>query len=183
MIADFAKVERVPNLADNGRRENDVEHSFGLAITCWFLQPKIAPELDLLKILQYSLAHDIVEIHAGDTYAFGKDKAHIASKETRERDAIKQLNGELPDFSEIVTFAEKYMDKADEEAKFVKAVDKLLPLLMIGLHEREDYWRRHGINATNLRENKKTIFVSDAVSPYYEMIFAWLDKNAELPKD
>jgi 5'-deoxynucleotidase YfbR-like HD superfamily hydrolase len=46
-IADFAKVERVPQLADTGRPENDVEHSFGLALTCWFLAPKIAPELSL----------------------------------------------------------------------------------------------------------------------------------------
>ena len=183
MIADFAKVERVPQLADAGRPENDVEHSFGLAITCWYLQPKIAPELDLLKILQYSLAHDIVEIHSGDTFAFGPDKAFIDSKEDREREAIEKLKSELPDFPDLVLSAEHYMNKLNEEAKFVKAVDKILPLIMIDLGEGAAYWRRHGINTSKLRENKKTIFVSSIVSPYYEKIFKWLDKNNQLPKD
>ena len=70
LIADFAKVKRVPHLADNGQPENDMEHSYGLALTCWYLQPKIAPELSLSEILQYALAHDIVELHAGDTFIF-----------------------------------------------------------------------------------------------------------------
>jgi putative hydrolase of HD superfamily len=183
MIADFSEVKRMPHMADKGRPENDVEHSFGLAITCWFLQPKIAPELELSRILRYALAHDIVEIHAGDTFAFGKDKAYIASKETRERDAIKKLRSDLQDFTELVDFAERYMDKVDEEAKFVKAVDKILPLIMIDLGEGRAHWRRHKINTTKLRKNKEPIFVSDIVAPYYEMLFEWLDKNGNLPKD
>jgi putative hydrolase of HD superfamily len=183
MIADFSEVKRMPHMADKGRPENDVEHSFGLAITCWFLQPKIAPELEISRILRYALAHDIVEIHAGDTFAFGQDKAYIASKETRERDAIKKLRSDLQDFTELVDFAERYMDKVDEEAKFVKAVDKILPLIMIDLGEGRAYWRRHKINTSKLRKNKEPIFVSDIVAPYYEMLFEWLDKNGNLPKD
>ncbi len=44
LIADFAKVRRVPELADNGYNENDVEHSYGLAMTCWYLHPFLVPE-------------------------------------------------------------------------------------------------------------------------------------------
>ena len=82
MIADFAKVERIPDLADNRRPEKDVEHSYGLAMTCWFLHDKIAPGLDIAKILKYALSHDIVELHAGDTYVF--DKEAVATKSERE---------------------------------------------------------------------------------------------------
>src|SRR5690606_19672033 len=107
-----------------------------LALTCWYLQPKIAPELDLLKILQHALAHDIVELHAGDTYAF--DEAALADKDSRERQALGKIKADWPDFAELATHAEQYMDKVDEEAKFVKAVDKILPVMMIelGLSDR-----------------------------------------------
>lgn len=182
MIGDFARIERVPHLADLGRPENDVEHSYGLALTCWFLHPKIAPELDMLKIFKYALAHDLVEIHAGDTFAFGPDKAHIDSKEERERDAIQQLRLELDDFTEPVDFAEGYMDKADDEATFVKAVDKMLPLLMIGQVEKKAYWAKHGINERNLKANKQAIKLTRYTEPYFDLIFEWLETNGELPK-
>ncbi len=72
------------------------------------------------------------------------------------------------------------MDKVDEEAKFVKAVDKILPLLMIELGEKKAYWSRHDITLDALKENKKTMFVSAHVSPYYDMIFDWLDKRGNI---
>lgn len=181
LIADFAKVQRVPHLADNNQPENDVEHSYGLALTCWYLQPKIAPELDLGKILQYALAHDIVELHAGDTFVF--DKAGIRSKEQREREALEQVRASWPDFPELADHAEGYMDKIDEEAKFVKAVDKILPVIMIELSLVNDpFWERLGITLAHERENKVTIHVSDYVSPYYELLLDWLDERGNIPK-
>lgn len=63
LIADFSRIERAVELADTKRPENDIDHSYGLALTCWFLAPKIAPELDLQKIFAYALSHDIVELH------------------------------------------------------------------------------------------------------------------------
>lgn len=180
LIADFAKVKRVPHLADNGRPENDVEHSFGLALTCWYLQPKIAPQLDLLKIFQYALAHDIVELHAGDTYVF--DEGLVATKDERERAALTQISYDWPDFSELTIYAEGYMDKADEEAKFVKAVDKLLPVIMIDIGEKQVWWHKYNVTLEMEREHKKSIRVSNYVSPYYELLIDWLDKNGNIPK-
>jgi putative hydrolase of HD superfamily len=182
LIADFAKVERVPHLADNDKPENDVEHSFGLAVTCWFLQPKIAPELNLGKILQYALAHDIVEVYAGDTYSF--DTAAVATKDKRERSALVQLRSEWPDFSALMNAAEEYMDKSNEEAKFVKAVDKILPVLMFELHnDPKTAWRNRGIGLDMERDSKVSIRVSDYVSPYYEKLIDWLDQRDNIPKN
>jgi putative hydrolase of HD superfamily len=178
MIADFAKVKRVPHLADNGIPENDVEHSFGLALTCWYLHPKIAPDLDLSKVLQYALAHDIVELHAGDTFVFDTERA--ASKDAREREAAEQIRKDWPDFLPLVEYTEGYMNKVDAEARFVKAVDKLLPVIMVELGEKNEYWKRHGITLSMERDNKVTIRVSDSVAPYYEMLIEWLDERGNM---
>lgn len=181
MIADFAKVERVPPMGDTGRPENDVEHSFGLAITCWYLHSKIAPELDLLKILQYALAHDIVELHAGDTYAF--DTARTESKAMREQDALKLVKNDWSDFKDLTLFAEKYIDKADDEARFVKAVDKLLPVIMIELDRNpKAFWKNLKVTLDMERDNKVSIKVSDLVAPYYDKLISWLDERGNLHK-
>lgn len=182
MIADFAKVERVPHMADSGRPENDVEHSFGLALTCWYLQPKIAPELDLREILKLALAHDIVEIYAGDTFAF--DKANAATKENRERAALGQIDEAWPDFHELASYAKSYMEKSSEEAKFVKAIDKILPPLMVELGEKSAFWHRHKITSKMEHDQKVALHISKYLSPYYEKLLDWLDQRGNLyPED
>ena len=180
MIADFGKVKRAIPFADTNNAESDVEHSFGLAITCWYLHPFIAPDLSIGKILEYALAHDIVEIHAGDTYVFDKDK--ITTKEQRERDALKELRKEWPDFKQFVHRAEEYMDKANEETKFVKAVDKLLPIIMIELDTPKTWWNNHEVTLEIEKVNKRSIEVSDYMKPYYGKLIAWLDERNNIPK-
>ena len=182
LIADFAKVRRVPELADNGYNENDVEHSYGLAMTCWYLHPFLVPELDLGLILRYSLAHDIVEVYAGDTYSF--DTEALKSKERRERDALSRLRQEWSDFSDPMLLAERYMDKYDEEARFVKAVDKILPVLMFELtKDPATSWLNHKVTLAMEIENKTSMHVSEAVSPYYERLIQWLDERGNIPKN
>jgi putative hydrolase of HD superfamily len=172
-IADFSRIERVPELADTGRKENDVEHSFGLALTCWYLAPKLASELSLEKILCYALAHDTVEIHAGDTFIFAP-KEELATKSDREEAALVQLRQDWPDFPEMIDAAETYKNKANEEAKFVKAVDKMLPALMVNLGEKEAFWQRHKITLEMEIQEKVSLKVSDAFAPYYDRLIEWL---------
>lgn len=180
-IADFSKVNRVLEFADTGRLENDVDHSFGLALTCWYLAPKIAPELNLEKIFKYALSHDVVELYAGDTFVFDHADT-IASKSAREDAALERLDTEWPDFSEMIKSARGYKEKIDEEAKFVKAVDKILPLLLIELGESGTFWNRHKITLDMERENKVTIKVSDHIEPYYEKVLAWLEVRGNMHK-
>jgi putative hydrolase of HD superfamily len=176
-IADFASIERVPHLADKGRPENDAEHSFGLALTCWYLASHIAPQLDMARILKYALAHDTVEIHAGDT--FFVDETGVSTKSDREDKAIEALKQSWDDdFAELADFAKMYKAKHDEEAKFVYAVDKLLPAIMVNLGEKSDFWKRHKITADKMAEKKKNILVSDIVAPYYDQLLEWMkDSN------
>lgn len=173
-ITTFGKVLRVPHLGDTGRAENDIEHSYGLALTCWYLAPKIVPELDLSKILQYAIAHDTVEIYAGDTFSFGKQE-HIDSKPAREDAALEQLSKNWPDFTEMVEAAKRYKDKADEEAKFVFAVDKILPVVMVNLGEKAKFWNRHKITVEMQKAEKEPrMRVSKHVWPYYDELVEWM---------
>ncbi len=178
-IADFSKITRVPKLIDTDRLENDVDHSYGLALTCWYLAPKVAPELNLEKIFKYALAHDTIEIYAGDTFVFANQES-ITSKSAREDAALEQLYSDWPDFTEMVDYAKGYKDKIDEEAKFVKAVDKILPLLVIELGESGEFWNRHKITLDMERQNKVTIRVSDYIAPYYERVILWLEDRGNM---
>jgi putative hydrolase of HD superfamily len=179
LIANFGGVERALNLPNTQRRENDNDHSFGLALTCWYLQPKIAPTLNLLEIFKYALTHDLVELHAGDTFAF--DKAGMEGKMDREKAAVNQLRQEWPDFAELPQYTEGYMNRESEEAKFVKAVDKLLPPIMIELSGRSE-WKRLGITLDAEKENKKSLYVSEYSKPYYNLLLEWLDTRGNIPK-
>lgn len=118
--------------------------------------------------------HDIVELHSGDTYIFSsKDK--IDSKSAREDVAIAALQKAWPDFAELTNAAAGYKAKRDEEAKFVYAVDKILPILMVNLGEKEVFWKRHKVTFDMMKENKRpTITTSPIVAPYFDRLVEWL---------
>lgn len=125
-INSFGAVSRVFNL--NDRLENDLEHSYGLALICWYLAPKIAPELNLEKIFKYALAHDTVEVHAGDTFVFA-DAEHIASKSEREDAALEKLYDEWPDFTEMVDYAKVIRKKLTKRPGLLKRLIKFCRFL------------------------------------------------------
>ncbi len=176
LIADFSNIQRMLNLGDTGRRENDVEHSYGLALTCWFIAPKIAPELDLKKILMYALAHDIVEVHSGDTYVF--DTELVKTKEAREDAALEQLREEWPDFSELIDAAEDYKYKRNEEAKFVYTIDKLLPPILINIGEKAEFYKKHKVTREmHEAEKRKKMTQSQVLLPYTEELIEWMTNS------
>lgn len=180
LVADFSKITRAFKLADTDRPENDVDHSYALAMTCWYLAPKIAPELSLEKIFKYALAHDIVEIYAGDTFVFDQTGA-VDTKHERENQALAQLRNEWVDFTEMTDSADDYMQKANEEAKFVKAIDKILPLIVIEQGEGATFWNHHNITLAMEIENKVSIKISEPVAPYYESVIEWLSGRGNIP--
>lgn len=181
LVADFAHVLRMPQLADTGRTENDVDHSFGLALTCWFLAPKVAPNLNLEKILKYALAHDIVEIHSGDAFAF--DEEAVARKPELEKKALKQLQKDWPDFPELTEAASGYMDKLDPEARFVYTIDKILPAVMVMLGEKETFWKRHKITLEMEKAEKRgKMRHSPEALPYLNMLIEWMAEHGSFYK-
>ena len=119
-------------LADSSRRENDAEHSWHLAIAALLLceyTPAPAPAINILKTLKMTLVHDLVEIYAGDTFAY--DAAGNADKAARERESADRLFSRLPDEqgAEIRSLWEEFDAESTIEAKYAASLDRFMPLL------------------------------------------------------
>lgn len=161
--------------------ENDTEHSYNLAMTAWFLAPHF-PLLDRDLLIRYGLVHDLVEIHAGDTDIYAP--AHIiATKKARETAAADQLQADWADFPNMHDLIERYEERADAEARFVYALDKIMPIMQIYINEGHT-WQVEGITAAKLNAVKADkVALSPEVKPYYDELYALLLASPErIPK-
>lgn len=123
----LSMIERAPRYTD-GSRETDVEHSFHLALSATELAATYYPELDIGLVSQFSLVHDLPEIHTGDVWTFDISNEDLAKKKELENEAVKRLVGELPPHT--ASLLVRYEDQIEIEARFVRLVDKLLPSII-----------------------------------------------------
>jgi 5'-deoxynucleotidase YfbR-like HD superfamily hydrolase len=129
VIIPFYRIERHVQFGfRGGQNENDAEHSWMLALVACALAPSIDSKLDVGKICQFAIVHDLVEIHAGDTSNFADEKLK-ATKQQREDEALLDLRKELKKFPWIINTIEEYEKQSSSEAIFTRSVDKFLPLL------------------------------------------------------
>lgn len=135
---------RQTTLIDGSRQENSAEHSWHLAMMALLLAEYSAEPVDLTRVLEMVLVHDVIEIDAGDTFCY--DARANLDKDTRERMAAERLFGLLPaDQGEALRGAwEEFEAGATAEARFAVALDRLQPLLQ-NCHAEGGTWRRHGI--------------------------------------
>ena len=78
---------RQTHLSEHGRRENDAEHAWHMAIMAYLFREHSNESVDIAKVMLMCLIHDIVEIDAGDTYAY--DTEGLKTQKARE-DAAKE---------------------------------------------------------------------------------------------
>lgn len=134
-------------LTDGSRRENDAEHSWHIAVMAVVLAEHSAdPGIDLLKALKMLLIHDVVEIDAGDTFAY--DEVVVQDKEQREWAAAERIFGLLPN-GQAAAFRdlwEEFEARRSPEARFAAALDRLQPILH-NYHTQGKAWLAHGITA------------------------------------
>lgn len=123
----FARVDRIPRLS-NGDRENDVEHSFLLATIATDLAQELRPDLDVNRIRQFSLVHDMLEIKTGDVATFSTSPEEQAEKERREKEALDELLTELPPLE--AEALREYERQDTPEARWTRYVDKMLATLV-----------------------------------------------------
>ena len=175
----FGSIQRVAYLPNQDKkRETDVEHSYSLAMTAWFLAPHF-PTLDAGRLLKLALAHDLVEIHAGDTFVYGEQK-HIDTKVEREQAALEQLQKDWPDFPEMTEALKEYEQKSSEEAKFVYALDKLMSPMINYLADGA-VWREHNVTIEIfIAEKEKKIPADSPIYPYYQEILVFFKTKPEL---
>jgi putative hydrolase of HD superfamily len=129
------------------RQENDAEHSWHLALLVIVLAEHSNHQpLDVLRVLKMVIIHDLVEIDAGDTFAY--DTARMAGQHEREARAADRIFGLLPDdqCAEFRALWDEFEARATPEAKFAAAVDRFQPMLLNCLTEGAA-WRLHGVTS------------------------------------
>ena len=137
---------RQTHLTQHGRNENDAEHAWHMAIMAYLLREYSNEEVDIARVMLMCLIHDIVEIDAGDTYAY--DAEGIATQKARENAAKERIFSMLPEDQkeELIALFDEFEDYRSPEAKFAHAMDNLQPLLLNNSNDGGD-WREHGVSA------------------------------------
>jgi putative hydrolase of HD superfamily len=177
LLVAFAGIERkvfMPPAAETP--ENDVEHSYSLAMLCWFLAPQF-PHLNVGKLLQLCLAHDIVEAYCGDTFSFNSQA--VSNQKVLEAAAFTDLQKDWQDFPALVEAITEYEGRATPEASFVVALDRFHPILMDYLSEGRS-WHKLNITFEKLMTIKDQDLVSSEIAEYYNQLKEILIKNPQL---
>lgn len=178
LLHKFQSVERIAYAPDLVRKENDVEHSYFLTMFCWYLCDSLQLPYAKEKVLAYALAHDLVETYAGDTYIW--DPEAQKTKREREEKARARIENEFPEFVSLHTTIQSYEKQGDPAAVFVRAVDKLLPVLTNYI-QNGHAWRVMKVAHEDLYSNKRgRIGEQKEVREMLEQIITILDNNWEV---
>ncbi|MBQ8488307.1 MAG: HD domain-containing protein [Pseudobutyrivibrio sp.] len=149
---------RQTHLSNHGRNENDAEHAWHMAIMAYLLREYSNEPVDIGKVMLMCLIHDIVEIEAGDTYAY--DEEGKKTQALREKQAKEHLFGMLPNdqASELMALFEEFEAYETAESKFAHSMDNLQPLMLNNSNGGSD-WREHGVSATQVhgRQDKTAL--------------------------
>ena len=142
-------IKRQTHLTGHGRRENDAEHAWHMAIMVYLLKEYANEEIDVAKTILMCLIHDIVEIDAGDTYAYDEE-AKKTQKEREDR-AKERIFSILPDDQRqsLQSLYEEFEEWNTPEACFAHAMDNLQPFMLNDSNGGSD-WVEHGVDASKI---------------------------------
>lgn len=160
------QIFRQSYVTDGTRKENDAEHAWHMAIMTFLLSEYANEPIDVLRTIRMILIHDIVEIDAGDTYAY--DDAAKATQQERELAAADRIFGMLPEdqAKEIRTLWDEFEAGETKEARFARTMDNLQPLL---LNDATDgrAWEEHTVPLSKiLKRNERTAKGSEVLWDY-----------------
>lgn len=177
MEADRQKeIIRQTYLADGSRKETDAEHAWHLALMCMVLSEYANEPIDVAKTIMMLLVHDLVEIDAGDTYAY--DREGNATKRQREEKAAERIYGLLPkeQGDSLRALWEEFEAMETPEAKFANTLDKIQPVLLTDQAQGKS-WREHQVRISQIMErNARTREGSEVLWNYIRGV---LEKNAD----
>lgn len=155
---------RQTHLSGHGRNENDAEHAWHMAVMAYLLREYANEKVDIAKVMLMCLIHDIVEIEAGDTYAY--DTENLMTQKAREDAAKEKLYSILPEDQkrEFIALFDEFEAYETPEAKFAHTMDNLQPLLLNNSNGGGD-WKEHQVSAeqvygrqTRSREGSERLF-------------------------
>ena len=161
---------RQTHLSGHGRNENDAEHAWHMAIMAYLLQEYSNEKIDVARVMLMCLIHDVVEIDAGDIYAY--DAEGLKTQKAREEAAKERLYSMLPEDqkADLVAIFDEFEERKTPEAKFARALDNLQPLLLNHSNDGGD-WKNHDVTAEQVygrqsrtREGSEKLFeVTDQI--------------------
>lgn len=161
-ITFLIEIDKVKNvfrqtfLADGKRKENDAEHSWHIALMAILLKEYVKEEVDVLKVVTMVLIHDLVEIDAGDTYAY--DGEGMKSKREREVKAAERIFGLLPkdqgDYFRALW--EEFEAYETGDAKYAHLLDNFQPLLLNDASGGIS-WREHEVKKSQIYKRNEKI--------------------------
>ena len=165
-IDGLKKISRQTYLSDGSRKENDTEHSWHLALMAVLLSEYANENVDLLRVITMVLVHDIVELDAGDTYAY--DDAGNATKHEREVAAADRIFNILP--ADQAKYLRNLWDEFEEdstpEARFAHTLDHVQPV-MLNDASGAKAWKEHAIKLSQvLKRNSSTAKGSEKLWEY-----------------
>ena len=145
---------RQTHLTDGKRRENDAEHAWHMAIMTILLSEYANEEIDVLKTVTMLLIHDLVEIDAGDTYAY--DEEGKKTQHEREAKAAERIFGILPEDQgkKLRELWEEFEAYETKEAKFAHTMDNIQPAMLNAAIDGAD-WVLHGVQLEQILGRKK----------------------------
>jgi putative hydrolase of HD superfamily len=159
-IIEIDKVKQVLRntvLMDASRRENDAEHMWHMAVGAMVLSEySDSKELNMLKVFKIIMLHDVVEIYAGDTFAY--DDQGYLDKAEREGKAADKIFGMLPEDQgiEFRSLWDEFEEGITPEAKFAGAMDHFMPILH-NYSTQGLQWQRMGISSDRVLTKNKNI--------------------------
>ena len=165
---------RQTHLSGHGRRENDAEHAWHMAIMIYLLKEYANEKIDIAKTMMMALIHDIVEIDAGDTYAY--DEVNLETQKEREDAAKERIFSILPkeQKEELVALFDEFEAYETAESKFAHAMDNLQPLMLNNSNGGSD-WCEHEVTAAQVyKRQSKTKLGSEKL---YEVTDKMIREN------
>lgn len=140
---------------DGVTKENDAEHAWHMALMSLLLSEYSNEEIDLLKVISMILIHDVVEIDAGDTYAYDEDAKQ--SQKMREEKAADRIFGILPDDQrdKFRLLWDEFEERKTPEAKFARAMDNIQPA-MLNNATNGKMWKKNKVKLSQVLERNKS---------------------------
>ena len=172
------EVFRQTKLITSRRQENDAEHSWHLCLTVILLAEHAnTPDLDVLRVLKMVILHDLVEIDAGDTFAY--DVVGMKDQHERECVAADRIFGMLPDdqTTEFRACWDEFEAQETPEAQFALSCDRFQPMLL-NLMTDGASWKEHGI--THDRVVARNHVVERGSQTMWERMSSMLEEAVEL---
>lgn len=174
----FAGIDRDIFYPRRERPENDAEHVFQISLLAWHIIEKNNLDLDQAKVFKLCIAHDLVEVYAGDVPFWGKSGHE--EKVEREKAALERLKIEFSQNPDMTNAIEEYKARQTPEAIFVYAVDKLAPFLNQLLSEGRA-WKTNQVTIDRVIEVLgKQSKISEHLTQYFEEGIELMKSQQEL---